>query len=216
MPDPVAFILISAVVLSACMTIAVRYLLPRREQLVYIYKPLTTILILTVALLPGRLMTDPYAGAIALGLVFSLAGDIWLILPGDRFVPGLASFLLALACYAWAFRSGSSAPDFILVLALLIMVATATLRYLWPGVATGLRAPFLVYAAVMIVMVALAVGRVLQEPSVGRLAAAAGAILFMASDSMLVIDRFRKPFHLVHAAVLGTYFAGQLLIALSV
>jgi len=33
---------------------------------------------------------------------------------------------------------------------------------------------------------------------------------------ILAIDRFRKPFHLSRAAVLGTYYAGQLLIAISV
>lgn len=208
--------LVIAVVFSACVTIAGHYLRPERQLLVYIFKPLTTILILGVTLLAGRPFTDPYAGAIAVGLVFSLAGDIWLMLPGDRFVPGLASFLLALVCYAWAFRGGLSGSDFVLVLAFLIVVGAVTLRYLWPGVAAGLRGPFLVYSTVMILMCSLGAGRAMREPSVGSLAAAGGAILFMASDTMLGINRFRRPFQLAHAAVLGTYFAGQLVISLSV
>ncbi len=219
MPALVTPGLVLAVVLSACMTIAGHTRRPRRRLLVYIFKPLTTLLILGVAsglAMPVRFTTDVYAGAIALGLVFSLAGDIWLMLPGDRFVPGLASFLLALLCYAWAFRQGASEPDFILVLALLVIIEVITLRYLWPGVAAGLRGAFLAYATGLIGMCSLAIGRAMRAPTAGSLAAAAGAILFMAPDTMLVIDRFRRPFRLVHAAVLGTYFAGQLLISLSV
>ncbi len=65
-------------------------------------------------------------------------------------------------------------------------------------------------------MAALAVGRSLGSMSAGTAAAAIGALLFMASDAMLAINRFRRPFRLAQAAVLGCYFAGQLLIALSV
>jgi uncharacterized membrane protein YhhN len=52
--------------------------------------------------------------------------------------------------------------------------------------------------------------------SMVTLSAAIGALLFLASDLILAIDRFRRPFHLSHAAVLGSYFAGQWLIALSI
>src|SRR5512143_3607936 len=92
-----------AVILSACLTIAGRYVRPRRPWLIYLFKPLTTILILAIALLPGTFITDPYARLIGLGLLFSLAGDIWLVLPADRFLYGLVSFLLAHLCYIAAF-----------------------------------------------------------------------------------------------------------------
>jgi len=41
-------------------------------------------------------------------------------------------------------------------------------------------------------------------------------VLFLTSDAMLAISRFRRPFMLRDAAVLASYFAGQVLIALSV
>jgi uncharacterized membrane protein YhhN len=47
------------------------------------------------------------------------------------------------------------------------------------------------------------------------MAAATGALLFVASDATLAIDRFARPFVLSRAAVLSTYFAAQLLIAVS-
>ena len=75
-----------AVILSASLTIAAHYLRTPRPILIYVFKPLTTILILAVALLPGTFLTDPYVGAIGLGLLFSLFGDIWLMLPGNLFL----------------------------------------------------------------------------------------------------------------------------------
>jgi len=39
--------------------------------------------------------------------------------------------------------------------------------------------------------------------------------LFLASDSVLAVDRFVKPFRAAQAVILSTYFAAQALIALS-
>ncbi len=215
MPPAFELAFILAVLLSACITIAAHYVQPARPWLIYIFKPLTTILILSVALLPGTWRMDAYARAIALGLFFSLAGDILLMLPRDLFVPGLASFLVGHLCYISAFRAGLAAPDFMLVLALFIMFATGMLRYLRPGVIAPLRLPVGLYVVVITVMVTLAVGRWISKPSLESGSVALGALLFMASDTLLAVDRFRRPFHLARAAVLSTYFAGQLLIALS-
>jgi uncharacterized membrane protein YhhN len=49
----------------------------------------------------------------------------------------------------------------------------------------------------------------------GSASALAGALLFVASDSALAWNRFRAEFKSAQAVVLGTYFAAQLLIALS-
>ena len=62
-----------AVILSAGLTIVLYYLRPPRSTPFYIFKPLTTVLILTAALLPGTFLADPYARAIGLGLLFSVS-----------------------------------------------------------------------------------------------------------------------------------------------
>nr|WP_256202265.1 lysoplasmalogenase family protein [Stenotrophomonas pictorum] len=60
----------------------------------YVGKPLATLLILGVA--ATAVDADRrYRRWIVLGLVFSLMGDVWLMLPGDYFVAGLIAFLLA-------------------------------------------------------------------------------------------------------------------------
>jgi uncharacterized membrane protein YhhN len=205
-----------AVVLSAVLTIAAYYRQPPRLTLIYIFKPLTTIFILSAALIPGGFPGDPYARAIGIGLLFSLSGDIFLMLPGNRFLFGLISFLLAHLWYIFAFLPGVSGSGFPWPVIPLALVGAAILIYLWPGLSTSLKGAVSLYVAVIVTMTALAAIRAIALASIDALSAAAGALLFMASDATLAIDRFRRPFRPAQAVILGAYFAGQLLIALSV
>lgn len=50
----------------------------------------------------------------------------------------------------------------------------------------------------------------------GGALAAVGGVLFVASDSALALDRFRRPFRGAQPLVLATYWAAQTLIALSI
>ncbi len=200
---------------SALITIGGHYLHPPRFVIIIVFKPLTTILILVVALLPGTLRTDPYARAIAAGLLFSLAGDVLLQLPG-HFLHGLGAFLLAHIAYIVAFHSGAQANGLAAVVAVLAGVAAGMLWYLWPALDRPLRAPVALYVIMIECMTALSIGRLLGQPSTPTLMAAGGAVLFMCSDAMLAINRFRRPFRLAELGVLATYFVAQLLIALSV
>jgi uncharacterized membrane protein YhhN len=204
-----------AAVVSAGLTIVERSLQPWRLTLFRHLKPFTTLLILVVAMLPGTFLREPYAATICLGLVLSIGGDLLLTLPG-RFVHGLGCFLLALFCYSAAFLGGLESRGFPWALIGLGVIAEAVRRSVWPGLRGFMKAAVTAYMAVMVFMVALAIGRAAALPSAGTVIAGTGAFLLLISDSLLAIDRFRRPFHLVHLAVLGTYYVGQLLIALSV
>lgn len=204
-------------ILTASLTIAAHYLRPPRAWLVYVCKPLTTLLILAVALAPGTFLADRYAGAIALGLVFSLAGDIWLMLPRRGFLSGLISFLFAHLCYIVAFLAAPLAPGPAWPSLLLLPISGALIwRYLWMALPTSLKGPVSLYVAIIVLMATLAVSRAVTYNDAATRSAALGALLFYASDAALAIDRFRRPFALAHVVVLGSYFVGQLLIALSV
>ncbi len=203
------------VLVSAALTIAGHYLDPPRPLLILLFKPLTTILILVVALLPGTLQSDPYARAILAGLVFSLVGDVLLVLP-DRFLYGLGAFLFAQIAYIVAFRGGVQAEGFAGVVLVLGAVAAGMLWYLWPTLGPHLKVPVTVYVTMIALMAALGIGRLLAYPSAAALLAAIGALLFMFSDATLAVNRFRRPFRLAELAVLATYFAAQWLIARSV
>lgn len=202
-------------ILSGGMTIAAHYAWPGRRWLNYLFKPLTTSLILGVALIASAGNWSVYAISIAVALLFCLAGDVWLMLPEDRFITGLESFLLGNLVYGFAFATSIRLPGIPWLTVPIVAVGAFVLGYLWPGLKSSLRGPVSAYVAVMVAMSSLAAYRASGTPSPGALSAAAGAALYLMSDAMLAIDRFRRTFHLARALVLSTYFAGQLLIAFS-
>ena len=184
-------------------------------RLVYGFKPLTLLLILGIAAF-GRTTAPPaYKYFVLGGLALSLAGDAFMMLRRKRFELGLGAFLLAHLCYITAFRTGMLPRFALQPLLPLAIFAALILRTLLPYLGK-MKYPVLLYVAVITAMAALAAGRFIQWGGAKPLFAFAGAVLFMASDSVLAYDRFAKPIPRAQIVILGTYFAAQTLIALSV
>jgi uncharacterized membrane protein YhhN len=182
---------------------------------VYLFKPLTTVLILALALAAPQPVAGGYQALVCIGLVFSLAGDVFLMLPRDRFIAGLASFLVAHLFYVAAFAPrppGLAAPA---VLVALLLYGAVLMRALWPRLGP-LRVPVAVYAAALLAMAWQAAERWAVLGTTPALLAAVGAGLFVVSDSVLAWERFVRRVRHGQAVVLGTYFAAQWLIAMSV
>jgi uncharacterized membrane protein YhhN len=180
---------------------------------VYVFKPLTTVLIILVALQAKHATASAYRPLIVAGLVCSLAGDVFLMLPRDRFVAGLVSFLFAHVLYAAAFTlDGWHVRGW--AAAVFAVYGFSMLSILWPRVG-GLKAPVAVYVALILLMALLASGRWLEVGGWASASAGAGAVLFVVSDSALAWDRFVGKFRGAQVLILGTYFAAQWLIALS-
>lgn len=145
-------------------------------------------------------------------LVFSVAGDAWLMLSGF-FIHGLVSFLIAHLFYIALFKQGVAWFPSKPVLGASLAYGAAMYAYLLPHLGAGLQIPVAVYVFFIALMGAQAIGRAiaLQTPSARWVAA--GSLLFMASDSLLAINKFVSPIPLSPLWILGTYFAAQLLIA---
>ncbi|NLV74952.1 MAG: lysoplasmalogenase [Chloroflexi bacterium] len=176
-------------------------------------KPLTTILIIVLAASLPATQPAPYRALILAGLVFSLAGDIFLMLPRGLFTAGLAAFFIAHLCYIAAFwRLPLQALWALPVYALYVVVL---MRSLWRriGVLTG---AVLGYAVIISLMSWLAWSRYVALPSQAALLAGIGSLLFIASDSILAYDRFVGMAGNQSLGILVTYYAAQTLIALSV
>lgn len=210
-PLPLALSL--SIAASAAVTIGAEHLQARRA--VYLFKPLTTILILALAATAPQPVSRGYQALVCAGLLFSLAGDVFLMLPRDRFVAGLASFLVAHLFYVAAFAPRPPTLAAPLVLALLVAYGIVLLRALWPRLGS-LRAPVTLYAAALLVMAWQAAEHSSVLGTAPALLAAIGAGLFVVSDSALAWQRFRQRHAYGQAVVLGTYFAAQWLIASSV
>lgn len=198
-------------ILSASIHIRAEYRGPRQH--IYIFKPLTMVFILLIAIL-GQATLPFYKYTIVVGLVFSLAGDVFLMLPSDRFVAGLVAFLIAHLFYIAAFVSEISALIW-WPLVPLVIYGIVIYTILAPSL-DKLKLPVLAYIVVIMIMAWLAWERWSQTGQSGVLLASVGAVLFVISDTILAINRFRGAFKPARALNLTTYFAAQWLIAGSV
>ena len=182
---------------------------------VYVFKPLATALVIALVVPAAWSRGDHYARLVAFGLLLSLVGDVFLMLPSDRFVAGLTAFLLAHLCYIAAFTrdggfsaGGSTGRP-------LFALGAIVLALLWPFLGP-LRVPVLAYMLVIVVMAWQALERSRQSAHDGAWWAAVGAVTFVASDAALALARFRGDFAGSRVVVLGTYYLAQWLIATSV
>jgi uncharacterized membrane protein YhhN len=204
-----------SVAFAASATIAVAAHALGRRPLVYVFKPLGTTLLLVLVATGAPGASRQGAAAILAGLFFSLLGDVFLMLPSDRFRSGLVSFLLAHVCYVFAFTRDSPLATPLLPFVLWIVLGGAVLPALWPGIPRRLRPPVVAYVAILLVMAGQAASRAAHLHTVPALYAALGAALFVLSDSLLAWNRFRKPFPGAQALIHATYFPAQWLIAIS-
>ena len=165
---------------------------------------MVVLIAVAVALEPG---SDAARAAVVVGLALSLVGDVLLMLPRDRFVPGLGAFLAAHLAYLAAFVAlGVGLLGFLAGLVLVgLAVALVGTRILVGARASSpaLVAPVAAYLVVISLMVAFAYGT-------GRWLAIAGASLFYASDAVIGWTRFVGDFRRSRVLVMVTYHLGQL------
>src|SRR5690606_12437364 len=136
--NPLMSILLTILaVTSAALTIIAKMRESTRGE--YLFKPLTTVLIIALAVVANDPISSTYKALIVAGLVASLAGDVFLMLP-DRFVPGLLSFLIAHIFYIIAFTHESSGMAPIWYVVSFILYGAVMLRWLWPDLGS-LRVP---------------------------------------------------------------------------
>jgi len=181
----------------------------------YIFKPLTTILIILLAVFQLPEVSDQYKYLIISGLVFSLVGDIFLMLPKDRFIAGLGSFFVAHIFYILAFAGdfgpywgwGYLVPIVIYAVVFLIILLPRTKK---------MSIPVIAYVLVIGVFLWQASGRGYFLGGSSPALAFFGAILFVASDSILAYNRFVKEYKFAQVFIMLTYWLAQVFIALSV
>jgi uncharacterized membrane protein YhhN len=184
------------------------------KRLIYLFKPLTIFLIILIASRSKHTVPEFYRYMIIAGLVCSLAGDIFLMLPADRFRSGLACFLFAHLFYIAAFKAeGAGRPALLYALPFLIYGAVM-LRTLLPGLGS-MKTPVIIYMLVIMLMAWQALNRWAAAGEEGSALAFTGALLFVVSDSILAWNRFKRPLPSAQLYIMSTYFTAQLLIALS-
>lgn len=141
---------------------------------------------------------------VARGLALSAIGDALLEFSPGLFGAGLLAFLLAHVAYTVTFVRAWRAPRF--SAGIIVVVAYSIILAAWLIPAAGpLAVPVAIYVAAITAMVVSAF--TVRAPLL-----ALGALLFLISDSVLAVSRFRMPVPLVGWIVWATYYAAQVLI----
>jgi uncharacterized membrane protein YhhN len=146
-------------------------------------------------------------------LVFSLAGDVFLMLPGNYFIPGLASFLVAHIFYIALFRQGQEWFPSKQALVGVLAVGAVMYSIVWGGLNDPvLKIAVAAYVTVISLMAAQAIGRASVTGDAASRWVAVGACVFMVSDSLIAINKFVTPVALSSLWILATYYCAQMLI----
>jgi uncharacterized membrane protein YhhN len=188
-------------------------------ELHLIFKPATMIFaiifIAACAISTGsRALFDSKFHALLLGaMVFSLGGDVALMLPGNYFIPGLASFLVAHLFYLVLFKQGQAWFPHRGALFGVLGFGAVMLAVLWGNLGDPvLKGAVTAYVTVISLMAAQAIGRASVQGDPSSRWVAVGACVFMASDSLIAINKFLSPVPLSSLWILLTYYTAQMLI----
>ena len=138
-----------------------------------------------------------------------------------KFIQGLASFLVAHIFYVIAFNNYSviteishSQPKWQLILPF-IVYGGLVYQYLSENLGK-LKIPVVIYISVISLMGISALNRMIQINDTSSYYALAGALIFIISDTILSINKFKSKFIQAEFLLLTTYYTAQLLIALSI
>lgn len=168
----------------------------------YICKPAATIAFLVAAALISVDDSLPKTWRI-IALVFCVFGDVFLMLPKDAFVPGLASFAIAQMCFVVSLAT-QDATTSKLIIGLLIVVPTTLFlsrRFITAIKSSGHGELVLPVAVYMVVIAAMATSAIAGGTAIGI----AGAMFFLISDSLIAEHRFVKERGWQSVGIMVTY-----------
>jgi len=188
------------------------------KKVEYLAKPWTMAALFLVLALVGRFSSLPLI-FFGLGILFSLAGDVFLMFSDRWFIPGLVSFLLAHVAYITGFNIPLPvvSPTWALVVALVLAFSAARLlRPIVAGLAAKgerkLISPVIVYGMVITLMLLSAMLTLfrLEWKATPAALVSVGAMLFFYSDAILAWIKFVAPIKNGRMMNMITYHLGQI------
>ncbi|HZP29019.1 MAG TPA: lysoplasmalogenase [Acidimicrobiia bacterium] len=173
-----------------------------KKALEYVCKPAVTAALVATAATVDAAQSDVRAWFVA-ALVCCLAGDVFLMLPGDRFVPGLGSFLVAHALFVVGFslHPGGARGYAVGVVVVAAVGLPLVVRFVGALRRSGggeLVAPVIAYFVAISAMVVSAIAG-------GDADAVTGAVLFFVSDGLIAETRFVGTRRGAPVAIMVTY-----------
>lgn len=180
-------------------------------------KPLIIPLLATVYLSMKNGSIKWTKDAILYGLIFSWIGDL-LLQKESLFIPGLLAFLGAHIFYILFFtRTRSKETSFFKLRPVMLIAVLAYLvelmHLMWPYLG-AMKSPVLLYGITISIMLSAALWQYQKLDDKTALFFILGATLFVASDSILALNRFRSQFAMAGVLIMSTYILAQLFIVL--
>jgi len=176
-------------------------------------KALTTILIIQLPLLFADNKDKRFRNIIVIGLVFCLVGDI-ILLYQEMFIYGLIAFLIAHLLFCYAFYSHNNNKLSFIPLIPFALIGVSYYLFLLSNLGQ-IAIPVAIYISVIIMMSWLAAELYLADKNSKHLTIFVGAVLFLASDSILAFNKFITPFEFSGLFILLTYWMAITLFACS-
>ena len=169
-----------------------------------VLKPLTTIAVLFIPLLYGVSINRKYYRRLVAALILCLVGDV-LLLNSEWFVFGLGAFFIAHIFYIFAFISYRGLFLKPLPLIILLVIGTSVYAMLFDGLGE-LKIPVALYVVCLVVMCWQAIGLYDRYQNRRFRFVMVGSFLFLISDAILALNKFKFPFDTAEIFVLVTYW----------
>lgn len=181
----------------------------------YIFKPATMLIIIGM-LWSFPVVDESYRWWLTAGLLASLVGDCFLMLPTKPLLPGLGSFLVAHIIYVIAFASRAPLEwsFWLLLTTTLLLVWLAGMGAFMYNKLGKLLIPGPVYLLALGGMVFFA-SNIASQGLINGDWLLIGALFFLASDSALAFNRLYQPYKAAQFLILSTYYVAQYFIAAS-
>lgn len=188
------------------------------ESVHIISKGLLVPTLIVAVLFAGKL--TPAKKLLIAGLVFCGCGDMFL-LNGEKelyFIFGLSAFLSAHVFYSMVFRKAVEHNHVIPILVRMrlwtfffIILGAAVFLYLRPGLGHS-EIPVLLYIGAIVFMTMQAFNRYDRADSGNFWMVFIGATLFLLSDTLIGIDKFKDPIPYAGYWIMGLYMLSQWMI----
>ncbi len=178
-----------------------------------VFKPLTTILIISIASIVYLKFNSFYSAIIIVSLIFSLIGDVFLI-HKKYFLHGLSSFLLAHIGFTIGFASIYGFNWALIPLVFLTIIGASYFIYLKKDL-DKYAIPVAIYITAIVIMNWQAIGLVCINNAIVYFGITIASLLFSFSDSILAYTKFKKPFHRAEILTLSTYWISIYILAIA-
>lgn len=203
----------------AALTVDLIAVYSNNDTVRYVTKPMLMPLLVGYFIASTSTTASPLKKWIIFALVFSWLGDVLLMFESENssfFIFGLVAFLIAHIFYIILFdrvRVKEKVKQSLLPLLPIAIYYILLISLLQPYL-DEMRKPVSIYGIIISIMLSFAIDLWRLKDRVASFLIIFGALLFIASDSLLAINKFYNAFEYAGIAIMLTYGIAQLLMGL--